>query len=101
VGIGQVLSLEVNVGIPRRKIDFMSEEWMILFTHIVREAERLGIVVFLGVGPGWNRSGGPWVTGAQSMKHLVQSSIKVSENENSKIILPKAALMKQINHIGT
>ena len=93
VGIGHVLFLEVNVGIPRGKVDFMSEEWMNLFTHIVRESERLGITITLGVGPGWTGSGGPWVTGAQSMKHLVYNAIKVSGNENRKIIIPKAAPM--------
>lgn len=95
VGIGHVLFLEVNVGIPRGKVDFLSEEWQVLFTHVVHEAERLGIVVSLGVGPGWNGSGGPWVTGAESMKHLVHSTIKVSgSKKNAKIILPKAAPMK-------
>ncbi len=93
VGIGHVLFLEVNVGIPRGKVDFMSEEWMNLFTHIVREAERLGIVISLGVGPGWTGSGGPWVSGAQSMKHLVCSTIKVSGIENGRIILRKATTM--------
>ncbi|MDO9152703.1 MAG: glycosyl hydrolase [Paludibacter sp.] len=94
VGVGHVLFLEVNVGVPRGKVDFMSEEWMDLFTYMVRESERLGIIVSLGVGPGWNGSGGPWVTGAQSMKHLVHSTVKVEGNENRKIILSKAAPMK-------
>jgi hypothetical protein len=95
VGIGTVLFLEVNVGVPRGKVNFMSDEWMNLFTHIVRESERLGITINLGVGPGWTGSGGPWVTGAQSMKHLVCSTITVSGNENEKkIILAKAAPVK-------
>ncbi|MFZ4549209.1 MAG: glycosyl hydrolase, partial [Bacteroidales bacterium] len=93
VGIGHVLFLEVNVGVPRGKVDFLSEEWQVLFTYMVREAERLGIVISLGVGPGWTGSGGPWVSGAQSMKHLVCSTVKVSGNENGKIILPKATPM--------
>ncbi len=93
VGIGTVLFLEVNVGIPRGKVDFMSEEWMNLFTHIVRESERLGITITLGVGPGWTGSGGPWVTGAQSMKHLVFSSVQVSGNETKPVVLPKPAPM--------
>jgi hypothetical protein len=80
-GLGSVLFMEVNVGIPRGKVDFMSEEWMNLFTHVVRESERLGIAITLGVGPGWTGSGGPWVTGAQSMKHLVYSLTQISESE--------------------
>ena len=89
VGIGTVVFLEVNVGVPRGKVDFMSEEWMNLFTHIVRESERLGITITLGVGPGWTGSGGPWVAGAQSMKHLVYSSVQVSGNETKPVVLPK------------
>ncbi len=77
-GIGQVVFLEVNVGIPRGKTDFLSEEWQNSFEHAVREAERLGISITLGVGPGWTGSGGPWVSGEQSMKHLVSASIQVS-----------------------
>lgn len=87
-GIGNVLFLEVNVGIPRGKVDFLSEEWQKLFVHMVREAERLGITITLGVGPGWTGSGGPWVSGRQSMKHLVSGSVEVSEGQSS-VVLPK------------
>src|SRR5665648_572717 len=71
VGIGNLIFLEVNVGIPRGKVDFLSEQWQDLFQHAVREAERLGIAITLGVGPGWSGSGGPWVSGKESMQHLV------------------------------
>lgn len=74
-GIGYVTFLEVNVGVPRGKIDFFSDEWKDCFVHAVNECERLGIGMTLGIGPGWNGSGGPWVQGGQSMQHLV-SSIK-------------------------
>jgi hypothetical protein len=70
-GISYALFLEVNVGIPRGKVDFLSEEWQELFKHAVREAERLGIRIILGSGPGWAGSGGPWVKPEQSMMHLV------------------------------
>jgi hypothetical protein len=77
-GIGYVLFLEVNVGVPRGKVDFLSEEWQELYKHAVNEAERLGIRVILGSGPGWAGSGGPWVTPDQSMMHLVASDTTVS-----------------------
>jgi hypothetical protein len=76
-GIGYALFLEVNVGVPRGKVDFLSNEWQELFKHAVREAERLGIRIILGSGPGWAGSGGPWVTPAQSMMHLVASDTLV------------------------
>jgi hypothetical protein len=77
-GLGYALFLEVNVGVPRGKVDFLSEEWQELFKHAVREAERLGIRIILGSGPGWAGSGGPWVSPSQSMMHLVASDTTVS-----------------------
>lgn len=76
-GLGNLVFLEVNVGVPRGPVDFMSDEWQDLFAHAVHEAERLGIAITLGVGPGWTGSGGPWVDAAQSMQHLVSSCIDV------------------------
>ncbi|MDR2473509.1 MAG: glycosyl hydrolase [Tannerella sp.] len=77
-GIGHVLFLEVNVGIKRGEVDFLSEKWQELFVHAVRECERLNINMILGIGPGWNGSGGPWVEASQSMQHLVYSITPVS-----------------------
>ncbi len=93
-GIGNLVFLEVNVGIPRGKVDFLSEEWQEHFVHAVREAERLGIAITLGVGPGWTGSGGPWVSGAQSMKHLVASGVSVNGGSRQVIALPKPAPRK-------
>ncbi|HOW74170.1 MAG TPA: glycosyl hydrolase [Phycisphaerae bacterium] len=76
-GIGHVVFLEVNVGVPRGPVDFLSEEWQDLYVHAVREAERLGIEIILGSGPGWTGSGGPWVKPEQSMQHLVASPVEV------------------------
>jgi len=88
-GIGYVLFLEVNVGIPRGKVDFLSEEWQDLYVHAVRETERLGIRIILGSGPGWAGSGGPWVKPEQSMMHLVSSSTLVKGPSTFNGILPK------------
>lgn len=87
-GIGYVVFLEVNVGVPRGTVDFLSEQWQNLFTHAVRESERLGIGITLGVGPGWSGSGGPWVLPRQSMQHLVSSSIHISDTARGAIQLP-------------
>jgi len=76
-GIGYVLFLEVDVGVPRGTTGLMSEAWQDLFAHAVREAERLGIRVIMGSGPGWAGSGGPWVKPGQSMTHLVASATEV------------------------
>ena len=77
-GIGGVIIMEVNVGIPRGPVGFMSSEWRTLFKHVVNETERLGLQVTLMTGPGWTGSGGPWVKPEQSMIHLVASDTVVS-----------------------
>lgn len=87
-GIGNLMFLEVNVGVPRGKVDFFSEEWQLLFTHAVKEAERLGIEISLGLGPGWTGSGGPWVKPEESMKHIVAGSVTVSGGKTINITLP-------------
>jgi alpha-L-rhamnosidase len=44
-GIGNLIFLEINVGVPGGKVEFLSEEWQELFKHAVQEAERLGIKI--------------------------------------------------------
>ena len=87
-GIGYVLFLEVNVGVPRGKVNFLSEEWQELYKHAVNEADRLGIRLILGSGPGWAGSGGPWVKPEQSMIHLVSSDTTVSGPADFDAIIP-------------
>ncbi len=77
-GIGGVVICEVNVGVPRGPVEFMSPEWRGLFKHVVKEAERLGLEITLNAGPGWTGSGGPWVKPGQSMQHIVASVTDVA-----------------------
>nr|WP_068891296.1 glycosyl hydrolase [Pedobacter panaciterrae] len=90
-GIGNLIFLEVNVGVPRGTVDFLSEQWTSLFAHAEKEARRLGIEITLGIGPGWTGSGGPWVKAEQSMQHLVSSQVTVSSDDRKKIVLPVPA----------
>lgn len=88
-GIGSVVFLEVNVGVPRGQIDFLSKEWKNCFKHAVRECERLGISMTLGIGPGWTGSGGPWVKGEESMQSLVTSVTHVKGGSKQTVALAK------------
>ncbi|MCF3108480.1 glycosyl hydrolase [Niabella sp. CC-SYL272] len=87
-GIGHVIFLEVNVGVPRGRVNFLSKEWLLLFKQLENEAEKQGIAVTLGIGPGWAGSGGPWVSPELSMQHLVSSSINVTANDPGPLLLP-------------
>ncbi len=70
-GLGNLVFLEVDIGSPPAgPVKFMSPNWQELFVQSVRDAERLGIDISLGIGPGWCGSGGPWVKPEQAMQHL-------------------------------
>lgn len=75
-GLGHVLFLEVDVGVPRGPVKLLSEPWQDLFAHAVHECERLGLEFSLGSGPGWAGSGGPWVKPEDSMQHLLASRVQ-------------------------
>ena len=87
-GIGGAIILEVNVGIPRGPVDFMSPQWQDLFANAMHEADRLGIQIALGSGPGWCGTGGPWLPPEQTMQHLVASEISVTRPTNFSAPLP-------------
>ncbi|MGD0781700.1 MAG: glycosyl hydrolase, partial [Candidatus Aminicenantales bacterium] len=88
-GLGGVIICEVNVGVPRGPVEFMSPEWRKLFAHVVREAERLGLQITLNAGPGWTGSGGPWIKPEQSMQHIVAASVEVSGPSRYDAVLPR------------
>ncbi len=73
VGIGGALIMEVDQGIPRGSVDFMSDAWRGLFKHAVAEAGRLGLEINMNNDAGWNGSGGPWVTPENAMQKVVYS----------------------------
>lgn len=87
-GLGNLVFLEVNVGVPPGPVKFMSGPWQDLFAKAVHDAERLGIDVSLGTGPGWCGSGGPWVKPEKSMQHLVFSTVEVKGPSNFEAALP-------------
>ncbi len=76
--IGGMILMEVDAGIPKGPVKFMSNEWRDLFKHAVSEAQRLGLQITLNAGPGWTGSGGPWVKPEQSMQHLVAGETVVT-----------------------
>lgn len=87
--IGGCIMMEVDVGVPRGPVQFMSGEWQNLFQHAVNEAKRLGLQLALNAGPGWTGSGGPWVKPEQSMQHLVASETNVVGPVELDIVLPR------------
>lgn len=87
-GIGGLILMEVDVGVPKGPVKFMGPEWRALFKHAVQEAERLGLEMTLNAGPGWTGSGGPWVKPEQSMQHLVASETNIVGGQRFEGLLP-------------
>lgn len=77
-GLRKAVFLEVNVDVPRGPVDFMTGKWQDNFAHAVKTADRLGMEIILGTGPGWSGSGGSWIEPARSMQHLRSSSTQVA-----------------------
>ena len=77
-GLGGGIFMEVDVGIPRGPVAFMSPQWQELFRYAVKEARHLGLELTLNAGPGWTGSGGPWIRPEQSMQHLVASATELT-----------------------
>ena len=88
-GIGGLILMEVDAGIPRGPVPFLSGPWRELFRHAVSEAERLDLHITLNAGPGWTGSGGPWVKPEQSMQHIVASETRVRGPQRFDAVLPQ------------
>ncbi len=81
-GIGGVLLVDAdgsnqtgNSEVPRGPT-FGSPAWIELYTHALREADRLGLEVTLNITSGWNL-GGPQVTPEQASKLLTWTRTQV------------------------
>lgn len=67
---------------------FMSHEWMELYKHAVKEAERLGIELSVNIQSGWN-PGAPSITPEFAMKKIVWSEVNVTGGKHVSIELPQ------------
>jgi hypothetical protein len=88
-GIGGAIIMEVDLGIPRGPVRFMSQPWQAHIRHAIQEADRLGLQIALSAGPGWCGTGGPWVKPEQSMQHLVASETKIAGPKRYDATLPR------------
>ena len=89
VGIGGVLIMEVDQGVPKGPTRFMSPPWREMFKHVVAEAGRLGLQVNMNNDAGWCGSGGPWNTPEHAMQKLVWTETNVEGPQRFEGTLPK------------
>jgi hypothetical protein len=76
IGVGGATVVNVDCGIPRGPVDFMSPEWREDFKFAVSEANRLGLDLCVENCAGWSSSGGPWNTPANAMQRLTSSETR-------------------------
>ncbi|MDR3250150.1 MAG: glycoside hydrolase family 2 [Tannerella sp.] len=65
---------------------FLSDEWLVLYKHAVREADRLGIELSVNVQSGWN-PGAPSITPEMAQKKLVSSDTLLHGGKHIRIVL--------------
>lgn len=71
VGIGGLMFMETDQGVPQGPVRFGTPPWRAMFQHLVAEASRLGLQVNMNNDAGWTGSGGPWITPELSMQRVV------------------------------
>ena len=78
IGLGGAEIFNADCGIPPGPVKFNSPEWHELFTHAVREANRLGLQIEAHNCAGWSSSGGPWNVASNGMMRVVTSELRVT-----------------------
>lgn len=88
IGLGGFQMFEVGTGIPKGPISYLSDEWLDLMKHTIKECKRLGLEFAMHNCPGWSSSGGPWITPELSMQQLTWSETTVKGGRRFNDVLP-------------
>lgn len=85
-GISGMEFMCVDLGNPKGPHRFMSESWYELFNHLLIESDRLGIQIDMNDAPGWDGSGGAWITHEMASQQIVATELvllKISDLSQS------------------
>ncbi len=98
VGIGGAQIFNVgdrsSVNIPVGPADYMSDQWLDLVRHAVKEANRLGIEICMHNCAGWSSSGGPWITPEYAMKKVTYSDLELTGPGLKTVQMPEPGKVK-------
>ena len=89
IGLGGATIVNVDCGIPRGPVNFMSPEWRADFKFAVTEANRLGLELCVENCAGWSSSGGPWNTVTNAMQRVTCSEVPVAGPKDFSAALPQ------------
>lgn len=87
-GIAGYQLFEAGSGIPIGPVESLSDEWVDLILHTLKESERLGLEFAMHNCPGWSSSGGPWITPDKAMQIITWSETKITGGKQVRIQLP-------------
>lgn len=87
-GIAGYQLFEAGSGIPVGKVESLSNEWIELILHTLKESERLGLEFAMHNCPGWSSSGGPWITPDKAMQKITWSETSIAGGRNIHQQLP-------------
>lgn len=87
-GIAGYQLFEAGSGIPIGPVESLSDEWVELILHTLKESERLGLEFAMHNCPGWSSSGGPWITPDKAMKKVIWSETKLTGGKQIRLQLP-------------
>jgi hypothetical protein len=77
IGLGGATIVNLDCGIPRGKVPFMTPPWQADFGFAMQEAQRLDLKLSVENCAGWSSSGGPWNTVTNAMQRLTSSETNV------------------------
>ncbi len=77
IGLGGATIVNLDCGIPRGDVPFMSAPWQADFLFAMQEAKRLDLKLSVENCAGWSSSGGPWNTATNAMQRLTASETNV------------------------
>lgn len=89
IGLGGATIVNVDCGIPRGDVPFMSPEWREDFKFAVQEANRLGLKLCVENCAGWSSSGGPWNTPENAMQRVTTSQLEITGPKDFNAALPQ------------
>ncbi|MGN6643911.1 MAG: glycosyl hydrolase, partial [Verrucomicrobiota bacterium] len=89
IGLGGATIVNVDCGIPRGDVPFMSPAWREDFKFAIQEAHRLGLDMTVENCAGWSSSGGPWNTPEHAMQTVTVSELRVTGPMNFHAALPQ------------
>ena len=87
-GVAGYQLFEAGSGIPVGPVESLSDEWVELILHTIRESERLSLEFCMHNCPGWSSSGGPWITPDKAMQLLTWSETAVKGGGKVQLQLP-------------